>query len=103
VEYQTPRNKVLRGIKPRGTTFKNEYFCNFEKEFKNILGCEFRDYMGSIHRKNQRSEISCYCPFKGFKTCCFKENGRNCLVFAISHWKMILKAFGQLLSTAKRV
>jgi hypothetical protein len=32
-----PRHKVLRGIKPWGTTFKNEYFCEFEKEFKNIF------------------------------------------------------------------
>jgi hypothetical protein len=31
-------------VKPRGTTFKNEYFCELEKEFKNILGCEFGDY-----------------------------------------------------------
>jgi hypothetical protein len=29
--YQTPQNKVLRSIKPRGTTLKNEYFCEFEK------------------------------------------------------------------------
>jgi hypothetical protein len=43
VGYQTPRNKVLRGIKLRGTTFKNKYFCKFEKEFKNILVCEFGD------------------------------------------------------------
>jgi hypothetical protein len=54
VGYQTPQNKVLKGIKPRGTTFKNEYFCEFEKEFKNILGCEYRDYMGWIRGKNQR-------------------------------------------------
>jgi hypothetical protein len=52
--YQTPRNKVLRGIKLCVTTFKNKYFCEFEKEFKNILGCEFGDYMGSIHGKKQR-------------------------------------------------
>jgi hypothetical protein len=51
---QTPRNKVLRGIKPCGTTFKNEYFCEFEKEFKNVLGCEFGDYIGLIRGKNQR-------------------------------------------------
>jgi hypothetical protein len=51
--YQTPRNNI-----------QNEYFCEFEKEFKNSLECEFRDYMGSIRRKNQRSKISCYCPFK---------------------------------------
>ncbi len=34
--YQT-----LWGIKPCGTTSKYEYFCKFETEFKNILGCEF--------------------------------------------------------------
>jgi hypothetical protein len=42
----TPQINVLRGIKHRGTTFKNKYFCEFEKEFKNILGCEFGDDMG---------------------------------------------------------
>jgi hypothetical protein len=45
-------------------TFKYEYFCKFETEIKNILGCEFGDYMGSIRGKNRRSKISCYCPFK---------------------------------------
>ncbi len=48
-----------------GNNFKYEYFREFETEFKNILGYEFGDYMGSIHGKNQRSKISCYCPFKG--------------------------------------
>jgi nicotinamide riboside kinase len=62
--YQTLWNKVLRGIKPQGTTFKYKYFREFKTEFKNILGFEFRDYMGSICGKNQRSKISCYCPFK---------------------------------------
>jgi hypothetical protein len=62
--YQTPRNKILRGMKPRRTTFKYEYFCKFETEFKNILGCEFGDYMGPIRGKNRRSKISCHCPFK---------------------------------------
>ena len=52
VRSDTPRNKVLQGIKPRGTTFKNEYFYEFEKEFKNILECEVGDYMGSIRGKN---------------------------------------------------
>jgi hypothetical protein len=52
--YQTPQKKVLRGIKPRGTTFKYENFCNFETEFKNIPGCEFGDYIGSIRGKNRR-------------------------------------------------
>jgi hypothetical protein len=40
----TPRNKVLLGIKPRRTTFIYEYFCKFETVLKNILGCEFGDY-----------------------------------------------------------
>jgi hypothetical protein len=68
-----PQNKTLQGIRPRrtkscgvsdpaeqspvgyqtrGTTFKNEYFCKFKKEFKNILGYKFGDYMGSIRGKN---------------------------------------------------
>jgi hypothetical protein len=47
--YQAPRNKVLWGIKPWGTTFKYE----FEKELGNILGCEFGDYMGSIRGNNR--------------------------------------------------
>jgi hypothetical protein len=42
----TPRNKILRGIKPRGTTFKYQYIREFKTGFKNILGCEFGDYMG---------------------------------------------------------
>jgi hypothetical protein len=62
--YQTPWNKVLRGVKPRTTTFKYKYFCKFETEFQNILGCEFGDYMGLIRGKNRRSKISCYCLFK---------------------------------------
>jgi hypothetical protein len=37
--------KVLRGIKPQGTTFKYDYFSEFETEVKNISGCEFRDYI----------------------------------------------------------
>jgi hypothetical protein len=112
--YHSPRNQVLRGIRPRrtmtemcifysrclfcgvwqnnvlrglilrltkscrvsdpaeqssagyhtpGNNFKYEYFREFETEFKNILGCEFGDYMGSIHGKNWRLKISCYCPF----------------------------------------
>jgi hypothetical protein len=61
-----PAEQILRGIKPRETTFKNEYFSEFEKKFKNILGCEFGDYMESIRGKNQRSKISCYCPFNFF-------------------------------------
>jgi hypothetical protein len=58
VGYQTPWNKVLRGIKPSGTTFKNEYFCEFEKEFKNILGCEFGEYMGGRFVEKTRGKKS---------------------------------------------
>ncbi len=73
--YQTPQNngravyillqKLVRGIKHRITTFKYAYFCKFKTEFKNILECEFGDYMGSIRGKNWRSKISCYCTFNG--------------------------------------
>ncbi len=52
--YQTPQNKVLQGIKPRRTTFKYEHFHKFETDFKNILGCEFGDYIGLIRGKNQK-------------------------------------------------
>ncbi len=69
----TPQNNVLRGLILRLTTccgvsdpaeqssagyhtpgnnFKYEYFREFEKEFKIILGCKFGDYIGSIHVKN---------------------------------------------------
>jgi hypothetical protein len=58
----TPKDKVLRGIRPHrtkfcgvsqpGNNFKYEYFWEFETELKNILGCEFGDYMGSICGKN---------------------------------------------------
>ncbi len=51
----TPQDtKSWGGIKPQGTIFKYEYFREFETEFKNILGCEFGDYMGSIRGKNRR-------------------------------------------------
>ncbi len=58
----TPLNKVLQGIRPRGTKscgvsnpmeqhLKTNISANSKKELKNILGCEFGDYMGSIRRK----------------------------------------------------
>jgi hypothetical protein len=48
-----PAEQSPEGYHTRGRTFKYEYFCKFEIEFKNILGCEFGDYMGSIHGKNR--------------------------------------------------
>ncbi len=69
----TPQNNALRGLILRltrscgvsdlaeqtsagyhtlGNNFKYEYFREFEAEFKTNLGCEFGDYMGSIHGKN---------------------------------------------------
>jgi nicotinamide riboside kinase len=57
-------DKVRWSIKPLGTTFKHNYFREFETEFKNILGYEFGNYMESIRGKNQRAKISCYYPFK---------------------------------------
>ncbi len=45
----TPLNKVLWGIKPHWTTLnKTKYFCEFEKELKNILRCEFGDYIYGV-------------------------------------------------------
>jgi hypothetical protein len=68
--HETLLNKILRGIRPRGVkevlrdvkprNNRNE----FETELKNILGCEFRDCMGSIRGKNQRSNILRHCPLK---------------------------------------
>jgi hypothetical protein len=49
-----PQNNILRGIKPRRTTLKYEYFCKFETEFKIIPVCVFGAYMGSIRGKNRR-------------------------------------------------
>jgi hypothetical protein len=70
----TPQNNVLQGLIPHitksagyqtpGTTFKYEYFREFETEFKNFIGFEFVDYMGWIRGKYQKSTISCFCPFK---------------------------------------
>jgi hypothetical protein len=54
----------LRGLIPRGTTFKFENLREFGPEFKNVLGYESRAHMGSIHEKNQSSKISCYCILK---------------------------------------
>jgi hypothetical protein len=48
VRSDTPLNKVLQGIKPRGTTSKYKYFCKFETELKNIPGCEFGDYIYEV-------------------------------------------------------
>ncbi len=55
---------VLRGLIPRRTTFKFEYLLEFEPEFENVLGYELGAHMGSIHEKNQRPKISCFCTFK---------------------------------------
>jgi hypothetical protein len=47
-----PAEQNSAGYQTPGNNFKYEYFHEFETEFKNILGCEFRDYMGLIHGKN---------------------------------------------------
>jgi hypothetical protein len=80
VGSDTPKNNILRGLilrrkKSCGVSdpaeqssagyhtlwknFKYEYFREFETEFKNILGCEFGDQMGSIHGKKTRARNSC--------------------------------------------
>jgi hypothetical protein len=40
------------GVSDPGNNFKYEYFREFETEFKNILGCEFGDYIVNIRGKN---------------------------------------------------
>ncbi len=55
---------VLRGMIPRGTTFKFKFLSEFEIEIKNIFRHESGAHMGLIHEKNQRPKISCYCTFK---------------------------------------
>jgi hypothetical protein len=42
---------VLRGMLPLRTTFKFEFFGEFEIEIKNILEHESGAYMGLIHEK----------------------------------------------------
>jgi hypothetical protein len=58
VGYQTPQSKVLWGIKSWGTTFKCEYLHELKTEFKNILGCKFGDYMGSICGRGPKSRAT---------------------------------------------
>ncbi len=41
-----------------------EYLREIETEFKDSLRCESGAHMGSINERNQRTKISCYCPFK---------------------------------------
>jgi hypothetical protein len=47
--------------------FEFEYLSEFITEFENILGYESEAQKGLIDEKNQRSKISCYCPFKSLK------------------------------------
>jgi hypothetical protein len=54
------------------SNFEFEYLGEFITEFENILGYESGAQMGLIDEKNQRSKISCYCPFKK-KTGCPKN------------------------------
>ncbi len=56
---------TCRYINSGQSKFKFEYLGEFETEFENILRHESGVQVGSIHEKNQRYKISCYCPFKG--------------------------------------
>jgi hypothetical protein len=47
-----PAEQSSAGYYTPGNNFKYKYFRKFETELKNILGCAFGDYMGSIHGKN---------------------------------------------------
>jgi hypothetical protein len=55
---------TCRYINSGQSNFKFEYLGEIETEFENILGQESGGQVVSIHEKNQRSKISCYCPFK---------------------------------------
>jgi hypothetical protein len=48
------------------TTLKFEYLREFKPEFGIVLGSESWAHMGSIHEKNQRPKISCYCTFNQY-------------------------------------
>jgi hypothetical protein len=50
-----PAKQSSAGHPTLWNNFKYEYFHEFKTEFKNILGCEFGDYMGSIHGKKTRA------------------------------------------------
>jgi hypothetical protein len=103
---------VPPGISPRGTTFEVKYVREFETEFENILGYEKGAHMGSIHEKNQRPKISCYCPFKacdkqGFlkrlptiSAAVIGENSRNAnFWWLVSLRENLLKSFIQIKPT----
>jgi hypothetical protein len=47
-----PAEQSSAGYQTLGNNFKYEYFREVKTEFKNILGCEFGDYMGYIRGKN---------------------------------------------------
>ncbi len=57
---------TCRYINSGQSNFKFEYLGEFETEFENVLRHESGVQVGSIHEKNQRWKISCYCPFKHF-------------------------------------
>ncbi len=56
---------TCRYINSGQSNFEYEYLGEFETEFKKILGHESGAQLSSFDGKNQRSKISCYCPFKG--------------------------------------
>jgi hypothetical protein len=68
---KTSNEKMLttfRYIKSGQSNFEFEYLGEFGTEFENILVYETGAQVGSIYEKNQRSKISCYCPFKPLRT-----------------------------------
>jgi hypothetical protein len=63
LHYPRAKGSMLK----EGTTFKFEYFREFESEFEKNSGYESGIHIGSIHEINKRQKISCYCPFKEHK------------------------------------
>ncbi len=55
---------VLRGLIPPQNNFEIRISPRIRTRNRKSLGYELGAHMGSIHEKNQRPKISCYCTFK---------------------------------------
>jgi hypothetical protein len=59
-----PAEQSSAGYHNPGNNFKYKHFREFETEFKNILGYEFGDYMGSIHGKTRGRKSRATVPLR---------------------------------------
>jgi hypothetical protein len=78
LQYHTPLNKFLRGIRPRGTTFEFEYLCEFETKFKTNLGYDSGAYMRLIYEKTEAKNMPKIAEVKlsrcGLEVADFRKN-----------------------------